>query len=431
MAGTSHAKQDDLKLALKQFARSSRYSFLKGIEVGRLLPQGVDATGSLSELTFEDLTQLYTSVDTDSCSFSAQQEESLLHLILALIEEEDREMGSVPASCDSEIISDFSSPQSVAASAADHSNEEEVRSSVQTELELREALKAITSHPQYESVRNRKLGEFWSQNWTPAPFEESMTIGQLASFDLALLFKKKMVSDTRAHSIYRALERVRAEISGSTVAKPEKRVAAPVQQKTDLRAQNQSLSAMAYYEILERAKEERKSPELARIIDVFLRSFSSEDCARILATQKLPTSCIKRLTSTVHEGFSGATLELATTLLQGPGVRVDTIACLLQGPTQQISAVSRIVATIVVRGLGASAVVVDGQVVEGFWTLNPQLLTIMATELAQHGGFESDPLCLDPILLKLLKQSRKTQGRSVPRRKEKRNRLKSRSRSGK
>jgi hypothetical protein len=405
MAGASPPKQEDLKRALKEFLHSPRYSLFKGVEVGRLLPDGVEATGRLRELTFEDLTRLYSTPGGESI-FSAEQEAGLLHLVRALVEEEQDRMAAI----DSE------------QAAGD-----EVQNSVQTELELRQILKEVTSHPQYETVRHRRLGEYWGKNWTPAPFEESMTIGQLASFDLAVLFKKKMVSDTRVQSIYRALELACAELSGPrkerVTSLPSSSMVAP--------SLNQSLGVLAYYEILQKAKSERTYPELHTIVERFLDTFTFDECAHIVSTQKLSASCLKRLAPLIKEGFTAATCELITALLRGPATRVDHIALILHGSDRPISALSRIIATIVARGLGATAVVMNGEVVEGLWTLNPQLLSMTIAELAQRKAAQRRSLNVDPILLDILKQSEKTHGRSVPRRKERRNRLKSRPRSGK
>jgi hypothetical protein len=425
------SKQENLRRALMQFSQTGRYPLLRDVEVERLLPEGLERETSLRGLTFGQLVEQYiTSDDWCDPQLFIDLDDRVLHLVLALVEESTEHIPSRSQSTHLERHPAISIAKGADAHLDDELEHVDIQSSVQLELELRRLLQAITTDPKYQSIRQRCLGEFWSKDWTPAPFEEALTIGQLSTMDISVLFKKKMVSDDRISNICRALRRVQEElsaVSGSEQVPPRMYATACKSEFERFPSGDMSAESLCLWEVLARARREKPYPELHGFIDSFLREFSFEECLVIARGDAPPTPTLKKLSTLVGRELSPTANDLVTAVLRGPGARLDDIAAALHPSRPQISAISRVAAVVVARGLGAVPVVLPTGPVPGFWTMNPQICSDLTARGARKLSEKLSSLALDPILQEIMQ----THGRSCSKRTDKRNRLKRRRQGGK
>jgi hypothetical protein len=418
-----------LHQALVSFGSSPRFSLFKGVQIGRLMPEGDDSVAELAELTLEQLVEQAQGQELASLVLSPEQEEGLLHLLMALGEEvecgklapDDDISSVVPDSFSSIDIPTLDAQLREQVGDVDSETADDLPcGSVPLELALRSSLAKIVAHVDYPRVRKMTIGEFWDRSWTAAPFEEAMTIEQFAGLDLAVLFKKRMVTDTRIQSILRALRRVleeldhpteiselasdqaRAPISSSP--KPMQKISPARElgfiQPTQLPA---SVAAGAVVEILLVA---RGSSEL---VNAVCSRFSFSECAEIILGQEISKAVYRDLKKIVERLVAREARELIFALLTAPAARIEHIARVLAGVGEPITAASLCVAAVVARGLGARPVMPQPGNSAELWAIDAAL--------------KSD---LDPYLQEFLK----AQGKGKIRRKESRNRLNLRRRKG-
>ena len=397
------SKTNELRVAIETFAASSRYNVLKQLQIGRLMPEECGSFGELADMTLEKIVELGSERIAKLSYLTLMQEGALVQLLHSLCSEED----VVPTH------SDETAPR----------ESENVVSSVQVELALRERLRAICTHVDYAKVRTRTLGEFWDSRWTPAPFEEALRVEQLAGMDVSVLFKKRAVNDQRIQSICKALDKVLDALAPvATPASEMARIAAtrqpisahapaPVmsttmENATDWLASDDVLQPahVAIVEVFSLARVDTRYQELRDIIQGVIHRFTPSEFIEITLARPLEENLRQRLVAFVQETLSEERRALLVALLQGPGVRVSHISRLLVGGMDEFGAALGLLAVLIARGLDAQPVTLGAARCEGFWTLNPHLLvefTKRASSRAKGAGKEqavSTTPTLDPIL---------------------------------
>ena len=459
MSHTATPRREQLYQALEAFSRSPRFFLFKGVQVGRLMPEGCGALGALGELTFEQLLdQVLSSSDSDP-STTAEQEDGLFHLLQVLSEDagdsaqlaaDDDISIFAPDSFDAVDIPTLDEDLKGEARAREQDEPDDVPiGSVPLELALRSNLSKIASHERYQSVHKRTLGEFWDSAWAEAPFEEAMSIEQFVGLDLAVLFKKRMVTDTRIQSILRALRRVIEVLDSGAVKVPSPRheslrtsVRDADRLPKQLRADDQSLvddvrmlhpiplsvAALAVWEVLEQAS--IKEP----LAQALCERCTPAECAAIVLGDALSGATKRTVKSVVNATVAKRSLELVAALLRATAVRLDHIVIALCGADAPPTTLSIIEAAVVARTLGAVPASVDGAVCEGFWTLYPEALQALVQRGQGKRSRSKSRVVgpetyaqLDPFLQRWLQAHGKGQGS----RRESRNRLKHRCRKGK
>ena len=158
-------KTTALNSALQAFAASPRYSVLKNLQVGRLLPEECDFNSPLSDLTLESLVELGSARIVGSSALTLRQEATLIELLNSLTAEEDEL-----------VVAPTIAPGGHAVESGETQSARPMIGSVQLELMLRQRLEAVCNHERYESIRRRTLGEYWDPRWTPAPFEQALRL---------------------------------------------------------------------------------------------------------------------------------------------------------------------------------------------------------------------------------------------------------------
>jgi hypothetical protein len=283
---------------------------------------------------------------------------------------------------------------------------------VPLELALRAALAKIVAHNRYPELRTRTLGEFWDPEWVGAPFEEAMTIEQFAGLDLAVLFKKRMVTDTRIQSILRALHRAQSylerqnledhkqgrseplgesamnAVAGHEVARTLKPSA--VAQISELQGQQfqarqlrpsqlmaLSPAALAVVEAL------RSGCERHPLAHAMLERFSLHQCVSIISGAKVSSVLLRELKQIVEHTVALQAQELILALLRAPAVRIAYIAQVLSGYDGELTARSLCIAAAVARGLGAVPIKRGESAGEEFWSMDPELVSKLLKGVSQ------------------------------------------------
>lgn len=393
------SKTNELRVAIETFAASPRYNVLKRLQVGRLMPEECGSLGELADMTLETIVELGSERIAKLPYLTLMQEGSLVQLLHSLCSDED-------------IILAQSDEGSTGES-------EQVVSSVQLEVVLRDRLRAICVHPDYSKVRGRTLGEFWDSRWTPAPFEEALRIEQLAGMDLSVLFKKRAVNDKRIQSICNALEKVldalapvatpaseMAKIAAGKQAHQSQPPVALVKGSASWSMTDEVLQPthMAIVEVFSLAATDMRYQEVGGLIQGVINCFTPKEFLEITLALPLPEELQLKLANFVQNSLIDERRALLVALLQGPGVRVSHITRLLLVGASDFGAALGLLAVLIARGLGAQPVALGASRCEGFWTLNPQLIVEFAKRASGRGKVPARQLhaastpALDPIL---------------------------------
>lgn len=440
--------------ALEALSRSPRFALFQGVQIGRLMPEGCQTSQAVSELTFGELVEQMLTSGSSSVVLTSEQEEELYHLLEVLSEEsepllfgpDDDIPELIPDSFGSIAIPTMDEQLTNRDASDDTDPPDDVPiGSVQLELALRASLAAITAHTRYHEVRKRTVGEFWDPAWTAAPFEEAMSIEQLAGLDLAVLFKKRMVTDTRIQSILRALARVQAHLDGAVppssesldpVATTQPMLPSPPSRTTPATLSDAStrqarpplsVAACAIAEALEATY-----PEWP-IATALRGRLSSSECASIVLGEEISAATQRDLTLIVKSVLTYHERELIQALLRAPVVRIEHITLALFGAKDATSARARCIATLVARGFGALPLSPCAALSVELWTQNPKLVQSLirgaqsrATRGSRSVSLPLDLEHLDPYLQEWIQ----AQGKGKSSRTEKRNRLNNRHRRG-
>ncbi|MEY4667917.1 MAG: hypothetical protein RL518_616 [Pseudomonadota bacterium] len=408
---TTHKEErTELHSALKEFAASPRFHFLKSIQVGPLLGDDASSLGPLAEMTFEQLMMAADERSSELNTLDDAQERLLVAVLHALAEGDVTE--SVEAGFD---IADESDAQTHGGST------ETTFNSVQCELELRDRVARLKAHPALETVARLTLGTFWEQDTPRAPFEESLTIGQFLALDLGVLAKKRSMTSARMRALAGALagaarrlevgeEKPRAYLSplseAVTPSQPLPRVRdGSVRHRWHGYSAECSPLEMALVESVMSASsdDEGDAATIFGALHHFCSVFSVSDFLRVMSGSALAMPTQRKLTAWANSHALREIVPLIRLVLRGPGTHISHIARILQGHNAP-RAVFAIAATLIVRGLGAHQVLVQGAVCADVWTSNPGLLESMvrrvATDKKQPTSSLFAALCpdLDPFL---------------------------------
>jgi hypothetical protein len=409
------------KEAIEAFSHSPRFSLFKGAQIARLMPEGCEDIQGIGDMTVEELLATVQEQGGLPESIAPEHAEALSHLLVVL-GEDGESIQAVPDDNIQALTPDsFSSVDipSLDQHLADEDNLGEREppgdvpiGSVPLELALRAALAKIVTHNRYPELRTRTLGEFWDPEWVGAPFEEAMTIEQFAGLDLAVLFKKRMVTDTRIQSILRALHRAQSylerqnledhkqgrseplgesamnAVAGHEVARTLKPSA--VAQISELQGQQfqarqlrpsqlmaLSPAALAVVEAL------RSGCERHPLAHAMLERFSLHQCVSIISGAKVSSVLLRELKQIVEHTVALQAQELILALLRAPAVRIAYIAQVLSGYDGELTARSLCIAAAVARGLGAVPIKRGESAGEEFWSMDPELVSKLLKGVSQ------------------------------------------------
>ncbi len=400
---------DSLKSALEVFSSSNRYGFLKALEVGRLLGEE-GSLGPVSSLTCEKLVETGAIGVATRYKLTSAQVERLAELVTALGN------GASPAAIQVSEARQARPPEAPFEAV-------EMRGSVQAEIELRQRLDEVRAHPRFSQARSMLVGSYWDSAWPRAPFEEALTLGQLADMDLALLFKKRSTSGARAHHVAEALKRALSALSSSV------RVATPtaVSSAGALRIGTPTAPAAVgghSWIVQEVEGEEGHDPATLALVERFLAAVSEPGAAvgslrhamsgipAILSRaeflslhrdEPLAPRVATQLAKWLRDHSSAPCVALMREALAAPGCRLSFLARIVS-EDGRYSAFSGAAAIVLARALKAEQVRHEAMVCHGVWSLNPGLVSLVISEAKRRKGADVartvKELCpaLDPFL---------------------------------
>jgi hypothetical protein len=406
---THKQERTELQSALKDFAASPRFGFLKSIQVGPLLGDDASSLGPLAEMTFEELIAAGDEHSSHLHTLDDAQERLLIAVLHALAEGEVAETAD-PA---------FDAFEESEEAPAEESSETTFNS-VQCELELRDQVAHLKAHPELDRVADLTLGTFWGADTPRAPFEESLTVRQFLALDLGVLAKKRSMTSARMRSLAQALEGAarRLDLLEEKRSSPAPRSTRPIEapRMTSSARENTvchkwhdfadecSPLEMALVECVMNASsdDERDAMNVFGALHHFCAAFSVPEFLNIMRGSQLSVPTARKLTAWVNSGALREVVPSMRLALQGPGTHISRMARILQGHLSP-RAVYSIVATLIARGLGASQVSLDGSVCPDVWSNNPGLARLIAHSLKQgrkQGALTVSDLCphLDPFL---------------------------------
>jgi hypothetical protein len=446
--------------ALEAFSHSPRFALFKGVQIGRLMPEGCDAIEGIGEITIEQLLEQVRALGGLPESVTPEHAQVLSHLLVALGEDSDTTQLAPDEDISVVVPDSFSSmdiPTLDEQFTSDTGNSESEPpndvpiGSVPLELGLRAALAKIAAHERYSEVRKRTVGEFWDPDWVAAPFEEAMSLEQLAGLDLAVLFKKRMVTDTRIQSIVRALNRVQRFLDKVSQAKPHKSTEPAVVEdllapdckaaertSPELQVQHDtplSPAARAIIEVLDSRGQSHP------VLEGLRQRFSRHEWVQIVCGGTLSAHALRDLKRIVENRVPAYVRDLIMALLRAPAVSIEHVARVLMAPDEALSAYSLCLAAVVARALGATPISTSEHGDREFWTLEPHMVKELVQKMARsvRRGSHSTAVTIevsstwvDPCLLDLyLQGSKESQGAGTKSRKGPRNRLNTSRRRGK
>lgn len=364
-----------------ELRNSSAYNVFQHVDLGRLLPDTFGRSSHVSALTVDSVINHIVNHDTAALALNASQIKALTELLSKLMD-----------------VHHPTEPE------VNNRENESVINSVQLEATLRENLGLVSQHPRYADIADKTLSEFWDETWLPAPFEEMLTIRQLTGMDLSVLFKKKMVSDTRISCIAKALETAHKSVESSGFRVVQQPVYQQPVYGEDSKASlppppvfyAETLEQQALLELVTLHHRTLCSSSTASFVDKLFEALTPDQLLLLPSQTTVLESVEKKIGKLLQEHFTPEALEHAGYLLQGPGVSLQMLASVLMGRAQPFNAVSGFVAVAVARGLGAEPVDYKGVRNPRFWTVNLRLLR----SVIETPDLNKRKTCshLDPIL---------------------------------
>jgi hypothetical protein len=381
----------ELSEALQNFAASPRFGFLKTLQVGRFVGSAPTSLGILGECTFEKLVELGTNKIAKLRWLSKEQEALLITLLQALSEGDAGELFSPPPPIRPAVRPSSEQPKQ-------EQQCEEVVSSVQVEIDLRERLQALKGSPEFDRLRHCALGQFWDVAWPRAPFEESFTLEQLIDLDMSILFRKRTMSSSRilymTKAIDRALGNTESLTTGAETCKAhnaERPIPAEVlshdvteEEVLQWRApplNPEPLELAVLQHLLEAcSRAHLSSKPLERALAMLPQHLTGDQVLSLLSTGPLDKH-IGVATSEwrTHRDVQDAIRPLQL-ILQGPGISLTSLAEIFTGDRFE-GANGLLGVQIVVRMLGAEQVSIGSSVCRGVWSLNPEALRALISHL--------------------------------------------------
>jgi len=397
---------DRLQLALETFQGSNRFGFLRALQVGRLLGDE-GSFGAVADLTCERLVELGADGVRAGYRLSSSQIEKLAELVMAL--------GNGPNDAASSGMA-----QGVMQRPTEGVTPELAVNSVQVELDLRAKLEEARAHPRFSELRPVRLGSHWDSAWPRAPFEEALTIGQLADMDIALLFKKRTTSGSRVHYLTKALARALGVPAAGEPARafaaalaaptaphpaPANRIEHPWLAAGDDATSGQDPATLALLEIFVASVPPASAQlgVLGATMATLPNYLSRAEFLQVLSTEDLPARAATQLGKWLRDSAGSPCIGLIQEALQTPGCPVSVLARIVSDDGRY-SAFSGVAAIVLARALKAQRVRYGERVCPGMWSLNPSLVPLVIDEAKRRKGRDIlktvRELCpaLDPIL---------------------------------
>lgn len=373
---------DALKEALAVFSASNRYGFLKALQIGRLVGDE-SALNSISDLTCECLVETGAIGVATRFRLTAAQVERLAELLTAL--GNGGVLGEQPIE---------------QRPSAQPSPEPVYVNSVQAEQDLKQRLEELRAHPGFSKLRSITLGKFWDASWARAPFEEALTFGQLVDMDVALLFKKRSTSGSRAHTVTQAIEKaLRTATAGTTpLANPAappppalRQVPQVAPEPLEGHAWTSDGAADGLVELepatlamIERFVEAVSQPgapagSLREAMAPVASMLSRPEFLSLFGDAPLAPRVATQLSKWIRDIQAAPCVGLMREALQAPGCRLSFLARVVSD-NGQYSAFSGMAATVLARALKAEQVRHEGVICRGVWSLNPGLISLVINE---------------------------------------------------
>lgn len=212
----------ELSRTLNDFSASPRFNLLKTLQVGRFIDKQSIGLGAIEDFTFEKLIELGSKKLTKLHWLTPDQTENLVKLLRGLTE--NGGLAEMPKEVEpaSALSSSVELPnQGDGSDEIEEIDGVQLFASVEGEIKLREVLKALTNHERFNEIANKLLSTFWKPEWTRAPFEEALTLRQIAEFDVGTLLKKRTMSSRKVTTIVLALRQaLEALNSGQSTVVP-------------------------------------------------------------------------------------------------------------------------------------------------------------------------------------------------------------------
>lgn len=380
----------ELCQALRNFAASPRFGFLKSLQVGPILGDDAKSLGAVSQMTFEELVASIENHESDLHQLNDGQERLLTAVVVAL--------------CEGDVAESREPSFDVAEEGHDDEGDEAAHStfnSVQCEVELREQIGKMKGHPDLVRVKNTTVGTFWAEGVPRAPFEESLTIGQLLGLDLGVLAKKRSMTSMRMKALALALENALHSLEQVESLAQERQQPDPPTTPRSRPSERQranasrhkwsghfdtcSPSEAALVESVMRAcsDEPTDAENVYGALHHFCSVFSVSDFLSIMRGAPLASPTQRKLGAWAHSSALRRFVPLVQMMLQGPGTHINRVAGVFN-ETGHASAVYGIVSTLVVRGIGGSLVSLLDVSCPDVWTRNPKLVALIAREARSY-----------------------------------------------
>jgi hypothetical protein len=411
-----HTPRDNgtLAAALREFSRSPRYEILKHLLVGRYVAVEA-ATSPLHHTTFAALIERLDTeavTETELEGLTPAEHDRLVSALtdLSRVTPEDSPPQLSPAAQTAPL------EQSRPLGRSRHT-EAPLLSSVQAERVLTDAIATLRASPHFPAIRFTRLGEFWQDDWARAPFEEALTLQQIAEMKVATLLEKRSLSQAKILHVVGAIEyaigkspgAASSNPSGETVpaaAAPEATVAPTLHTKTPpptwahtdlIELPPTATASLKYIQSLGVELREQRSPfgaVLAQIpatlsaAEAAVAWFRIESSHEVVAgLLRLPPDEVTRIDESARAKLSGLLSQLAPRerryfeiALRHAAMPIEPLLHTLGGgnmdPADQSAVVRLLVTT-----LGAVHPVVHGRTLHRYYTLAPHAAEVILTSM--------------------------------------------------
>jgi hypothetical protein len=277
-----------------------------------------------------------------------------------------------------------------------------VLSSVEAERRLSDAITALKNSPRFHLLKLSRLGDFWEAGWPRAPFEEALTLQQIAEMKVAVMLEKRSFGGAKILHVVRALERAVGEphrgdappmISVVKSESPAQVTPAPQNAPVFWHAGGAKLPAHAvailkYIENLAAAPRQQRvlfGALIARLPEILTATEAAVVWFRQESDNDIVASLLHLSPAATSEHYAAANLKVAALFretapsesrswllaLQSPGISLEELLGVYpeaELPPEAVAALARIV----LGALGASHPLVFGESLERYYTLNPE-----------------------------------------------------------
>lgn len=382
---------DNLAAALGRFSESPRAALLENLLITALAPKGEKISKRLSSLTIRDLLAAEIKSFLEKAKISSADVKVLISIITPLTDEP-------PGTSEAESNPNFSSDPSLGIIPPPTQRISRLPgaiglSSVESELRLSNLLNRLRAAPELKELFHRRIGEYWEEGWVRAPFEETLTFGQLADLKPRALLEKRSFTPQKLLHLISAVEKG-IDSTGSkfgSVKTPQPQVSTTDIKALDISnwiaegskypaAVSASLTMFAH-EVANLGADPGLIKDLLSEIPVhlsaqeylsavLLEEFDLGTASTLLktdpnTTQELATSCYGKITALFKVNNTPLAASCTSLLLQ-PAVPISKIEQVLFG--ESCSAAFRTtLSSIFARALGAAPIMIGGTSDRRYW----------------------------------------------------------------